>query len=458
MQQFTKRRSASVRNQKADEIVDMLDQNIRQDLSQTIAANITSGASSGIGLTSYQDLAMLSANPASISDSMASALINDLENSAMVTQKALNTLTTSLQQNYQSAINYAIDQVATQKSSLNSHEILQSLLTAKGRVISIDQTAGFTQEEQSLIQSYAKIQMAINLIPSLGGAKTSNLSFSTRSGKSGSVQSTSHLITLLLGKIGGNLTYLNSKCVAVASARAREVGEQKLDKELKKINKKSSNIASGKNISVTCNVEGEISDYSDAKKKAFINHKGAYSQLRLTDNGMVLSYEGNIKEIPKKKAKFGQSDGLNIDYETTLIKLLDQTKVDKYYIETIATAHGDSLQAAWRSLVDYAVAIGLIDRIKILAAGGTNKYMVSNDRLIKFSALISQLINNPDMITYTGGKRRYNYRNLNMWRGKEGVRNAFLARRRSRQLERDVQSSFYRTMVRTKLNMKLLGI
>ena len=232
--------TAGSTNPQAQEIMSLLENNLSgQDLSQEIATQLqgntifTSSAQSGIGGYSFQQLGTLGSKITSgtvSSASLGQQLVSQLSNCQTTSQKALDNMIDFLSRAYPNAINYAVNLYASTKQNISSSELLKRVLTAKSDLVEISPTENFSEAEQNIIKTYARIQAAIDLIPSLGTTSTKGLTYSTSKGsaaKGANIKSTNHLIAVLVGKIGGNLSHLGGFAYEVAATRALEVAIKK---------------------------------------------------------------------------------------------------------------------------------------------------------------------------------------------------------------------------------------
>ena len=474
-------------NAKALEILDILESvSAGQNLSQSIAtqlSNVTSGSQSGIKDYSYQQLGLLgsrvSAGTSNISTSLANAMIGDLGNCARTTQTALNQMMTYLNSNsaYSNAVSYAIAQYATTKKNISSSQLLSKALKAGNEIVAIDPSQNFSVAEQTLIQLYARIQSMIDLIPSLGSVDTAGLTY-TRSNVSGTfnIQSTGHLIAVLVGKVGGNISYFNRYIGRIADARGQEVAQRRGATEVDRtIQSMLNQLPAGKNFHIAKRVIPDRQLSSIAKQKPQnVRFSQGGTTFVLNDNDVSLTIGNTIPDMQTKTINIAKRP-LSLKSSNTLgylFKVLRNKNhsVSDYYIRSLATgiesvenglgySAGTSLQQGWRSLVDCSVVANFLDTL--IAAGGPNGnlFLLANNRLLGIGDLLNAVIDNPDAIEYTGGKQRSKFWQLNRdnWVGGKfySTRYGIL---RSNRLNPVLTSQFNATIVETKLNLSVLNL
>lgn len=499
--------TAGSTNPQAQEIMSLLENNLSgQDLSQEIAAQLqgntifTSSAQSGIGGYSFQQLGTLGSKITSgavSSASLGQQLVSQLSNCQTTSQKALDDMVDFLSRAYPNAINYAVNLYASTKQNISSSELLKRVLTSKFDLVEISPTENFSEAEQNIIKTYARIQAAIDLIPSLGITSTKGLTYSTSKGsaaKGANIKSTNHLIAVLVGKIGGNLSHLGGFAYEVAATRALEVAIKKgaaatieVFSSLtggSKVTPVYTN-ASGKFLSV--NVSQRIDqELKNIAKKEFptITFNKNDASFVLTDDGLILNFGGSIKKLPQpasgqiknKLAKLQTSKNLQTLFNNARNKNHD---LSKHYIYSLASGRekkenelGDdysgpnTLASAWRSLVDYVVTLNFID---FLAGNGSrynnNALFLLENKLWGIEEILNRVIDNSSAIVYDGGKQRYRfYRDLPWYTwdgGTSSIADMYrkqIAQKRSVAWESDLTSKFNSTLVTIKLNVAALSL
>lgn len=512
--------TAGSTNPKAKEIMALLENNLSGlDISDKIANELnnnvifTSSNQSGIGNYSYQQLGTFGSRVTAgkvSSDALGQQLLTDLERCQSTSQKALDDMINFLSKVYPDAVKYAINQYAETKKSISQSDLLKKVLTSKSEIVTIENSGNFSEAEKTIIQTYARIQSAVDMIPNLGNVNTKNLTYSTSKGIASSgknIKDNSHLVAVVVGKIGGNLSHLGGFAYEVAATRAAEVAVKE---------------AAGANVEVFSALTGGKSKtaptYTNAKggtlsvetvahidaelqkmaTKVFPNisfNKNDGSFI-LTDENLLLSFGGSIKKLGQptnnptrnKSVKLQDSTSLQILFNNARSKNHDLTK---HYIYSLASGReqkinglgedyvgGVTLAAAWRSLVDYVVILNFID---FLAGNGSrynnNALFLINDKIWGIEDILNRVIENPSSILYDGGKQRFRFYNKLKWVSYEkgskkdsvtdkGYRmsddpdsyNRTRAKERSAQWETDLNSLFAGTRVTVKLNVALLSL
>lgn len=497
--------TAGSTNPQAQEIMSLLENNLSgQDLSQEIAAQLegniifTSSAQSGIGDYSFQQLGTLGSRITSgaiSSASLGQQLISQLDSCQTTSKKALDNMINFLSKAYPNAISYAVNLYASTKQNIANSELLKKVLTSKSDLVEISPTENFSEAEQNIIKTYARIQAAIDLIPSLGSVPTKGLSYSTSKGsaaKGASIKGTNHLIAILVGKIGGNLSHLGGFAHEVAATRALEVAIKKgaaATTEVFSALTGGSNMKpiytnkSGKFLSVTVSqrIDQELANLAKKDFPTITFNKNDASFV-LTDDGLVLNFGGSIKRLPQpasgqiknKLAKLQTSKNLQTLFNNARNKNHD---LSKHYIYSLASGRekkenelGDdysgpnTLASAWRSLVDYVVTLNFID---FLAGNGSrynnNVLFLLENKLWGIEEILNRVIDNPNAIVYDGGKQRYRfYRDLPWYTwdgGTSSVADMYrkqMAQKRSVTWEADLTSKFNSTLITIKLNVAAL--
>lgn len=442
------------RDKKADEVMDLLGDGEHDDLALDLATAIsmTSSSASGIGTLSYQELSKLGKNPAAITKAVLKTIESDLERSAIKTQKALDLMMTSLSSVYPDAVNYAIHEAASLNKSLSSEELLHKTLFKEGQLVIPKES--FSAAEKTLITCFIKAQSAINAIPGAEAYAKANKIEGVSSKKI-----EGQLVSLLLGKVGGTLNNLSGLADKYANSIAQQKADNEVSDALEKLKSALGKDFQGKNFSVT---KKETNDFPEKSPVPKGSQQTSNSSFKYSADKVEIKYEGDVKPLHKEGSGFSEGQIAIFGYEANLSNLLNRVAVSKYYIESLATGmqdkNGESLQAGWRSLVDYAVTLGFIDYIKPkLGNGQSATYVVVNDHLTSLGEIVNKLILNPDTIEYTGGKQRSKFWQQNIWLG-GSPKNTYLAQLRSKRIERDVQETFHGTLIRAKLASALLNL
>lgn len=444
------------------EIIELLNSQAKgQDLSAEIsnllaAASLpTSGNESGIGDLSYQQVANL--KPADLTKKVSNMLINSLEECGATSQKALDNFIQVMEALYPAATSYAMAETASLHSKVSQSDLLNKVLKNRSTLIAVSPHMNFSAAETQMIQSYARLKTMINLIPSLGKAKVDNKS---------------QLISTMVGKIGGNLSYMSGLLRDAAISKAAEVGNKTFKDKMKNFWNKFKNKIKGKRMQV--NVTFPKEEDSEPISSSITYKKNDFT-LKINNEIAELNY---TKEIPKVKEKTNQATVKKLNFQTrmslrtVLDKAMDKDKrIQKYYVGALAVsvqgarpsglgaerATNEKLQEAWVNLIDYAGTLAFLDFINEELTLGA--YFNINDRLWTAADIYLALISNPQALSLVGGRQRSKFWKLNesAWQGGEYY-NRNLGTKRAVIVASQLSSAMNTVQMQAKLNIAALGL
>ena len=376
-------------------------------------------------------------------------------------QQALNQIVDSYSKAYPDLVKIALAEAANYQNNTSTKQIIQDFLISGNKILSLP--GNIASDQQAMMQSIARLKVMTDTIPEIAKSNIKAKDFYyTRShgpgGKQG-ISNKSQLISVLLGKVGGTLNSLGGSVEEIAVGHGLASALQKTNITL---------VRDSKAFFVGGQVRLDPQLIQDSEFDNGFTMNKSDVVLNVVGEKVTASFGVSVKNSQKINSA-GIATEIKLHTGTNLLSVLgaaQQQGVSEYYIYNLAGGHEDdnisagSLQEGWKNLVDYAVALNFLDYIA--GNGGVNNnnlILVVNRKIYSISSILSKLAQTPDAVNYTGGKRRYVFRDLNQW-----IFNFFLyntqfktlAQRRSYTSWQKIRNQMINTKMNISLNLAML--
>lgn len=415
----------------------------------------TAASNSGLGGRSYGQLG--AARLSGQTKGLATELINSAGECQAKLNEALNQITSILEIAYPDYVKIALNAANEVLNSNTYQEIIQKFMISGYKFVEIP--SDVDKSYNNIIQSVAKIKIAIDAIPMLNSSATSakGITVTHSHSKSHGVANKSELIAVFFGKVGGILSGLSGSVEEIAVGHGLEFCIKKAGEEFS--NTKAYFVG------------GKIQQW-DSKIEEDANLElatGTYNKndvtLVITKDKVTLTFGASVKTT-KKVNEQGVPVNIKLHDGTNLLEALKkvQGKVSAHYIYNLAggleRSNEIGLQTGWRSLVDYAVALNFIDYLVGQGfANNNNLILVANRQIYSMKDILMGVADHPEAIEYTGGKMRYPFWHLNRdnWvnASKEKISVSAAAERRSAKTTLDITQKFMQTKMTISMNLAL---
>ena len=414
----------------------------------------TAASNSGLGDRSYGQLG------ATIRSGQTRGLATELINSAGECQEkldeALKQITSILEAAYPDFVELALNAADKAINSYTYQEIIQKFVTSGYNFVEVP--SNIDKSYNNIIQSVAKIRIAIDAIPMLNSSSTSakGITVTHSHSKAHGVSNKSELIAIFFGKVGGILSGLSGSVEEIAVGHGLEGCIKKAGEEFSKTK--------------AYFVGGKIQQW-DSKIEEDANVElatGTYNKndvtLVITKDKVILTFGASVKTT-KKTNETGIPIDIKLHDGTNLLEALKkvQGEISAHYIYNLAGGlqkTGEaSLQQGWRSLVDYAVALNFMDYLVGKGfANNNNLILVANRKIYSMKEILMGIADHPEAIEYSGGKMRYPFWQLNEanWIDADSeIDVETAAEYRSAKTTLDITNKFMQTKMTISLNLAL---
>lgn len=282
--------------------------------------------------------------------------------------------------------------------------VIQDFLISGNKILQLD--GNISTDKQSIMQSIARLTAIVNAIPLLSSTKIKGLYYTSSHGSGRkNITTKSQLISVLLGKIGGILSSLGGSIEEIAVGYGLEAAIQEgCESILHAIPTFTGGIVT---------MDPQLKN--DARPlEGFTFNKNDVT-LIATGKNVVCTFGASVKTTQAVNAQGIPVDikihsGVNLN---TVLNSLKKEGINDYYIYNLAGGveegykGGMSLQQAWRSMVDYAVALNFLDFLAGKGyANNNNLIVIANRQIYPIQKILMGVARNPEAINYTGGKQR----------------------------------------------------
>lgn len=451
-----------------------LGEQLQNELSNIFNGKVAPSAasSSGLGNLSFFDVGQIKNNQAEL-NRMADLLVDNVGTFVTEAQKCLDDLIKVLTQYSDTIVTSALSNVAYEQASMTAQELCQKYLKSrsKSQVISTDDV-----NLGAALQGVARLKAQIESLRNIQGLDINNLSYTSSDSKSKrTVGSKGELVSVLVGKIGGNLTDVGGIVEEIATKMAVDVANFKMVDLWNKNMPKSemAQIIRGKNISVSKKSLNSTKITENTSPLARTYNKGNV-RVTINENKVALDFSMAVTRSKAKNIKPRSTvklqEGTSLD--TILRHLMNvDSAITKRYIYHIAAsneftgkvnksgsmAQSGRLVSAWRDLVEYAAIAYFMNALN----GGkyspnNNLLLVANRQVMSLSDIYARAIESPQGIKIDGGKQRNKFTALNTWIGST-VPSAPGGQVRSNKVQKDLVHAFNATKTTIKLDLSTLG-
>lgn len=343
---------------------------------------------------------------------------------------------------------------------LNSHtyqEIINSFMTSGYKFVELSNN-DIRQDHQNIIQSIARLWVAVNAIPMLNSSavSASEVVVTHSHSKTHKVGNKSELISVFFGKVGGILSGLSGMVEEIAVGHGLEYCIKLMGEKILEVTPsfEGGNLQLDPNIKEDANRELATGTYN----------KGDVT-LTITTDKVTLDFGVSVKTSKKVNSNNIPKE-VKLHDETNLLevfKMVQNEGVSAYYIYNLAGGldQGEYLATAWKSLVNYAVATNFIDYLagRGFNSANNNLVLVANRQIYSISEIIKKVSETPDAILYNGGKQRAQYWHINRdnWQdATDDIDVETAAEYRSAHTILDLTNKFRETKMRISLNLAML--
>lgn len=375
--------------------------------------------------------------------------------------------------NYSDAIvGSALKEIAEKQATLSAQELCQQYLVS-GKKNTLLDTSNMDSELGSALRAIERITGLISSLKNISSLKVSKLKYNTSdNSKLKKVGTRSRLVSVIVGKLGGNFSSVGGAVEEIANMKALEktLIEGNQAAEIK-TEWTSGATKKGENFAVTKVIDKD-------KKEKIKPFTGTFSKgdvtMTVTQNGVTMTFGAQIKT---SKAKNPKRQGVIKLQDSASLEVILSHFVNKGYsswrdINHIAASHDFSgnrrnngmysdkkeLTDLWRSLVDCAVANYFMAALvgNKWNSSSKNLILVANRRVYSISEVYEKVLEAPEGIMYDGGKQRYRFADLNQWVG--NVKSAAGGQIRSNKAQLSLHNAYTAQKITIKLNMNAIGL
>lgn len=389
-------------------------------------------------------------------------IADSIADSQEAAQKAINTIIDVISVEYPTIKTAAFqEQLNGIVANRTAQELIQDSLTSGYKFLSIPTD----NKAAKIMQSIARLHALAEAIPQITNSKVRirQLKATYSSNSAVNIRSRSQLLAVLLGKIGGNLSSLGGACEEIVAA----YGMQRCLKEGAELITQIK--LTGADVKMT--QDKDLKRLASEPIPSIVQNKSDV-EIIANINNVKVTYGLNVKRANVRTNADGVRviDNVKLQQDTPLQQILwkaieENPALNTKYIYNLAggleTNQRLNLATAWTDLVDYSV---LVSFLSFLAGEGTlhnnAMAMVINRQLVPIEKILQAVANNPEAISYTGGKQRFPFWHINQanWVGDEGIRNREYAEIRSTRVTNEILRKFQSTKVTTYLNLNLLHL